>query len=64
MYGTPLPPFYTHPHPHPRKTTHIWVLLLLLPQVITRHGFHIVAVLCEVVLFVYAGLDMWVTALW
>lgn len=28
-------------------------------QVITRHGFHVIAALCETVLFVYAGLDMW-----
>lgn len=30
-----------------------------LVQVITRHGFHVIAALCETVLFVYAGLDMW-----
>lgn len=30
-------------------------------KVLTRHGFHVISSACEVVLFVYAGLDMWVS---
>ena len=36
-----------------------WHSLSPAAKVISRHGFHVVAALCETVLFVYAGLDMW-----
>eukprot|EP00201_Polytomella_parva_P001073 CAMPEP_0175076912 /NCGR_PEP_ID=MMETSP0052_2-20121109/23043_1 /TAXON_ID=51329 ORGANISM="Polytomella parva, Strain SAG 63-3" /NCGR_SAMPLE_ID=MMETSP0052_2 /ASSEMBLY_ACC=CAM_ASM_000194 /LENGTH=541 /DNA_ID=CAMNT_0016346209 /DNA_START=104 /DNA_END=1725 /DNA_ORIENTATION=+ len=41
-----------------------WHSLCPTAQVVSRQGFSAVASLCEIVLFVYSGLDMWVTALW
>ncbi|PNH04031.1 Sodium/hydrogen exchanger 3, partial [Tetrabaena socialis] len=41
-----------------------WHNLSPAAKVITRHGFHVISTACEVVLFVYAGLDVWVTAAW
>eukprot|EP00198_Chlamydomonas_reinhardtii_P007545 XP_001696882.1 cation/hydrogen exchanger, NhaP-type [Chlamydomonas reinhardtii] len=41
-----------------------WHSLSPAAKVITRHGFHVISSACEVTLFVYAGLDVWVTAVW
>ncbi|GIL46765.1 hypothetical protein Vafri_3668, partial [Volvox africanus] len=41
-----------------------WHNLLPAAKMITRHGFHVISAVCEVVLLVAAGLDVWATSAW